>query len=163
MSERPIIEAKHTKACNACPWRRSNQGKRTSGGWYSRANLQRLWNGLRTSKAPGMTCHPTDPRNPPSDSGVQAKPEAETQECYGALLLIAREVSLGSALADKHGKDAFKLYRFARPKGLTRAGMSHWVLRFAFNAPQLTGLAALPTVFTEDSDIQHPEFDAPPR
>lgn len=47
-------------ACLACPWRLSNQGRPTPGGWYTRRNLDRLWAGLR--RGTRMSCHPTDPR-----------------------------------------------------------------------------------------------------
>lgn len=91
MSKRTKIEAPRSRACDQCPWRKSNQGKRTSGGWYTKANLRRLWSGIRSGDSPGMTCHPTDPDNPPNDDGRQASEGATTHECYGALLLVARE------------------------------------------------------------------------
>lgn len=154
-----VTPPKCSRACDACPWRQSNQGKRTSGGWYTKANLRRLWNGLKTGDAPGMTCHPTDPDNPPSDEGKQAKPGAETHECYGALLLIAREVRLATELCETHQGDAFKEYRKLRPKGLNKWGMAHWIMRWAAPTPFTGGV--LPTEITEDDDIQHPDFDKP--
>jgi len=161
MTKRKTIEPPVSKACADCPWRRSNQGKRTSGGWYSKANLRRLWTGLRTGEAPGMTCHPIDPDNPPTDDGRQASEDATTRECYGALLLVARELKLAETLHDEHGEKTMQVYRKLRSRGLTREGMAHWVWRFAINAPFLTGPPPLPKTWAEDDDIEHPDLPKP--
>lgn len=150
-----MIAGYGTKACDACPWRKSNQGKRHPGGWYTKKNLRRLWGGLRSGEADGMTCHPTDPRNPVPEGMKAAPVDARTFECYGALLLVAREVKLGEKLCTTHS-NAFGEYRKRRPKGLTRRGFSHWISRFVFG-----GDPPLPKVFTEDVAVQHPDFDAP--
>jgi len=160
-TKRKSIVADQSRACDACPWRKSNQGKRTSGGWYTKRNLRRLWAGLRTGEAPGMTCHPTDPDNPPSDAGAQAPEDAQTKECYGSVLLVVRELKVAEGLHAEHQERTAQVYRKVRPKGLTRAGIAHWIFRFAVNAPFLTGGPPLPSTFTEDADIQHPDFDAP--
>ena len=51
--------------CQACPWRVENHGKRHPDGWYTKANLRRLWSGIRRGEE--MSCHPTDPSNPVSE------------------------------------------------------------------------------------------------
>lgn len=67
---RKVAEASTAGPCAQCPWRTSNQGKRHPDGWYTKANLRRLWAGLRRGER--MTCHPTDPANPVSDKADQA-------------------------------------------------------------------------------------------
>jgi hypothetical protein len=107
-----------------------------------------------------MTCHPTDPDNPPADDGSQAKEGAPTIECYGSLLLIARELKLAQELCEQHGERAFTEYRKRRPKGLQRGGMASWVMRFAVPGTPFTG-GPVPQTWVEDDDIQHPDFDSP--
>lgn len=107
-----------------------------------------------------MTCHPTDPDNPVADDGSQAPDGAQTKECYGALLLVAREMKLAEGLCETHGDRAAQEYRKLRPKGLTRTGLSYWVWRFAAGGTPITG-PSVPTTFTLDDEIQHPDFDAP--
>ena len=58
-----------------------------------RCNRRRLWSGLRTGDAPGMTCHPTDPENQPVKEAVR------TRECTGAWLLLLREMAALEASA----------------------------------------------------------------
>ena len=83
-----------TSPCAACPWRKSNQGKPHPHGWYTKKNLERLWAGLRSGEAPGMTCHPTDLNNEVPE-GHRAPPETvEAKECAGALILVIRELKL---------------------------------------------------------------------
>lgn len=122
--------------------------------------MRRLWAGLRSGDAPGMTCHPTDPDNPPADDGSQAPEGTQTKECYGALLLIAREMKLAEGLCKTLGDGAVREYRKLRPKGLTRAGLASWVWRFAAGGTPITG-PTLPTTFMHDDEIQHPDFEAP--
>lgn len=130
-----------TRACATCPWRKSNLGKPHPNKWYTLANLRRLWNGLRWGKAPGMTCHGTDPR-----TDVRGERPVENwtkvKECAGALLLVTREI--------KH-LEANKHYLKWRPKNarLSRRGGMVWVERIMFGG----GIPAL----DEDPDIQLPE------
>lgn len=81
-----------------------------------------------------------------------------TRECYGAVLLVARELKFAESLCDTHGDGAAREYRRLRPKGLTRSGLAHWAARCVFGG--VFG-RALPSTFTEDVDVAHPDFDAP--
>lgn len=111
-TERTEIDGVADKACAACPWRTVNHGKPHPDGWYTDANRKRLWNGLRTGDAPGMTCHPTDPLNQPvGDSTV-------TRECAGAWLIIARECA-----ALDEAKSVGE-YRKGRKLAMTREGLA---------------------------------------
>lgn len=113
--------------CVNCPWRIENQGKRHPDGWYTKANLKRLWGGLRRGEQ--MTCHPTDPNNPVSDEavakGYRPAPEhAVTRECAGAIILQQRELQVFNDLAEAHPEaNVFGLYRVTRPGGMTREGL----------------------------------------
>lgn len=135
--------------CSACPWRKSNHGKPTPHGalqygWYTKANRRRLWQGLRTGNAPGMTCHPTDARNPLLP-GAKPVPDTTTpRECAGALLLIIRELRLLEA--DTKG------YFKANPTGLTKYGMQWWALSRSVFAGTPMGGPPIPPI-AEDSDI----------
>lgn len=80
------------KACVACPWRKANQGKPHPHGWYDQSNLDRLWRGLRTGEAPGMTCHPTDTNNLVPEGHREPPESAVRHECTGALILVQREL-----------------------------------------------------------------------
>ncbi len=157
---RTKIVADRQTACEACPWRIANRGRRTSGGWYTLANLRRLWNGLRSGAAPGMTCHQTDPVNPPSDDGRRAPAGTETKECAGALLLVAREIAVLNRLANTHGVRGLDEYRRRRPKGLTKHGIIAWATRSTFGGTPFGGIK-LPASIANDEAIQHPDFEAP--
>jgi hypothetical protein len=111
-TERTEVEGPSDHACAACPWRTDNHRKPHPEGWYSDANRRRLWSGLRTGEAPGMTCHPTDPLNQPvGDSTV-------TRECAGAWLIIARECdALNKA-------QSIAAYRKGRKLAMTREGLA---------------------------------------
>jgi len=134
-----------TQACSSCPWRKSNQGKPHPDGWYSRKNLQRLWSGLRTSAAPGMTCHPTDVNNPVPEGHKCPKEGTKPQECAGALLLVTRELKLFE-------KDP-KGYRKARGRrGLSKEGLAWWGFSRCALANTPMGGDPIP-LLKEDPDI----------
>lgn len=137
------------RACAHCPWRVSNQGKRHPGHWYTLANLRRLWTGLRTGEAPGMTCHPTDPNNPVPE-GCPSVPEgAETRECTGALLLVTRELKLLEKLD-------VKPYLKQRGRiGLSRDGLVHWVMGRCKLGGTIMGTGAKIPLIDEDPDVQY--------
>lgn len=124
--------------CVPCPWRTANQGKRHPAGWYTKANLRRLWAGLRRGE--DMSCHPTDPRNP-VPAGTRPVPEkATTLECAGSLILKQRELKRFQRLVlDNPGGDPFKLYRQQHPRGLTRAGLLAVVQRAMFGGMPVIG------------------------
>lgn len=141
MSKRIAIVAPIDHACAACPWRTSNHGRRHAEGWYTKWNRRRLWNGLRTGNAPGMTCHPTDP-----DTNPDSPPKAgqETRECAGAWLLIAREM------------EAFKVagsvpaYRRGRSLSMTREGLA---VAMAALLPPPFGRGLVGMKIIEDDDV----------
>lgn len=117
--------------CQACPWRESNQGKRHPDGWYTKANLARLWAKLR--KGENMACHPTDRGNPVSDRALAAgyRPageHAQARECMGSVILQQREFVY---LQGDCGVD-LKLYRREHPRGLTKRGVLAMVDRAMF-------------------------------
>lgn len=147
-------------ACAHCPWRRSNQGKPHPDGWYTKKNLRRLWAGLRSGEAPGMTCHPTDPNNPVPEGTKPVPADVETRECYGALLLVARELRVVDQLEKAGvGRGLYAAYHQMRPRGFTKRGAFSWACRAV--APALAEMPPMPTTFVEDEDIQHPDFEAP--
>lgn len=128
--------------CPTCPWRITNQGKRHPDGWYTKANLNRLWAGLRNGY--GMTCHPTDPGNEVSERAQAAgyrpaPPGTEPLECRGALILQQREVHL---LTHQFAGDQ-RAYRTARPRGLTRAGVIYMMRRLLFGGVPMVGGAPM--------------------
>lgn len=136
--------------CAHCPWRKSNHGKPHPHGWYSRKNLRRLWIGLRTGRAPGMTCHPTDTDNLVPEGSLQVPEGTEKKECAGALLLITRELRLLE-------KDPKGYIKANRGRGLTKDGIAWWALarcQFA-NVPHVGG-PPIP-IIEEDSDIGLPD------
>src|ERR1043165_821080 len=96
MSEQKKVRSATNDACLSCPWRVANQGKRVAGGWYSKANLRRLWGGMRRGER--MSCHPTDPRigiEHPGEGPAGFRPapeEAEPRECAGAVAPVRREL-----------------------------------------------------------------------
>ncbi|MCM0619801.1 hypothetical protein [Nocardioides bruguierae] len=134
-SRRTAVREATKSPCQACPWLTANQGKHTPDGWYTKANLRRLWAGLRTGEAPGMTCHPTDPDNPVSEAGIaaglKAAPEgAVTRECAGSIILQQREVDLFQRVDGD-----FATYRSGRPGAMTRVALFGFAMRMAVQVP----------------------------
>lgn len=115
------------RACDHCPWRRSNQGLKTPGGWYTKKNLRRLWTRLRRGES--MSCHPTDPRMNHDDEACPpdyrpAAPGTEVRECMGALILQQREVMRVQAMNDPDDPSSILAYFRGRRPGLTRQGLA---------------------------------------
>lgn len=143
------------KPCSACPWRKSNSRKKVKTkdmpyGWYSQKNLDRLWSGLRTGEAPGMTCHPTDGSNPLPEGMEPPKETIEKRECAGALLLVQRELKLIEELGPKE-----YLKRSKARRGLTKDGITWWAMgRCAFAGTPLGGDPMIK--IEEDPDIERP-------
>jgi len=120
-------EAAAPHPCSACPWRTANQGQRHPGGWYTKANLRRLWTKLRDGDA--MTCHPTDPENP-LPPGFDPVPEGATlHECTGALILQFREVHIMNFLTTEE-LGGSRAYRQMPRRGMTVNGLATMVTRF---------------------------------
>jgi hypothetical protein len=137
-----------TVPCAQCPWRRSNQGRPHPHGWYTRKNLRRLWNGLRTGEAPGMSCHPTDTDNEVPAGGKTVPEGMAKRECAGALLLVQRELKLLET--DPKG------YLKARGRrGLSREGVAWWALSRCQLANTPLGGPSMP-VIPEDADVGYP-------
>lgn len=84
------------RTCETCPWLVKNHRKKHPAKWYTVANLRRLWNGLRTGKAPGMVCHSTDHESKYYGGKGEIK-EGRKSECAGALLLILQNMNAISA------------------------------------------------------------------
>jgi hypothetical protein len=124
--------------CGACPWRQPNHGRRHAGSWYTKANLRRLWGGLRRGEM--MSCHPTDPSNPVPPGMKPAPANVQTRECAGAHLLLQREVDIAQRLVHvvSDGK-AWSTYRKLRPRGLTRDGLLAYLHRATFGGVPLVG------------------------
>jgi hypothetical protein len=143
--------------CASCPWRRSNQDKHHPHGWYTKANLRRLWNGLRTGKAPGMTCHPTDDRIELPEGAKAVPAGIEVRECAGAILLVIRELRKLEAAAGS-GETQVQNYFRSTERGFTRRGLKYWVARAIFGGTPLA--LAIPNV-SEDSEIHRPDLLRP--
>jgi hypothetical protein len=146
MTETRKVGGAMSRACAQCPWRKSNQGKSHPDGWYTKKNLQRLWAGMRTGEAPGMTCHPTDPNNPTPKGWKDVPKEAETKECAGALLLVTRELKLLEKDVDG--------YRKMKRKGLNKFGLHFWAMVRCHFAGTPVGGPPIP-VIDEDPDIYY--------
>jgi hypothetical protein len=144
------------KACVQCPWRAENQGKRHFGGFYTKANLRRLWNEVRRGGAP-QSCHMTDPGHP-DHLRAGCKEGAEPRECPGSVLLVLREVG---SMADGDGvvtEEGVRRYLATRRTGLTRSGLEYWLVsRIHLGGVPLVGGPALPDV-EEDDGVALPDF-----
>jgi hypothetical protein len=125
MSKKPKIgqigrsAAKMIRVCDTCPFLKVNHGKPHPAKWYSIKNLRRLWNGLRTGKAPGMVCHSSDPNNKDYGGDKNVKPGHE-QECAGALILMIRH-------ANEYGRLSKLAYKVKYPLGLTLRALATFV------------------------------------
>lgn len=116
------VEPALPRACSHCPWRIGNQGKRTTDGFYSKANLQRLWNGMKQGEL--MTCHPTDPRMNEFESAPRVSECATTHICTGATILVQREWMRFQAIAEANpGRDPYRIYRALDGPRMTREGL----------------------------------------
>ena len=123
--------------CAECPWRTVNQGQRHPHGFYSKANLRRLWAGLRRGER--MSCHPTDSRMAEFE-GYEHTAEVETtHECMGALVLVQREAQKFQDIVAEFGwAEGSMLYRRRHPMGLTREGLAATVERVIFAGSPLS-------------------------
>lgn len=142
-----------TKACAQCPWRKSNQGKKHKFGFYTKANLRRLWNQIRGGGGQ-QSCHLTDPSHPDHVS-VGAKATATAQECPGSIVLISRELK---QMADDKGVitvEGMTRYRKERKKGLTKSGLAYWIVsRIQFGGTVFGG-PKFPDI-PDDTDVDLP-------
>lgn len=135
MTERTAIAPPADHPCAACPWLVDNHGRPHPDGWYTRANRRRLWGGLRQGEM--MTCHPTDPDNPPPSNRLDAQAPAgrPTRLCAGAWALIMVEVSLLDAELKRPGGTLVS-YRRSRPHPpLTKDGAAAHIMRAFVRMP----------------------------
>lgn len=146
------------KPCAQCPWRLANQGKPHPFGFYTKANLRRLWNQVRGGGQP-QSCHLTDPSHP-GHIAAGAKPTAKAQECPGSVIVVTRELKLlaefGGGVAGT--KEGLARYLKERRKGLKKTGLLYWVVqRVQFGkAPFFNGDGPLPDI-ADDPEIGLPE------
>lgn len=143
--------------CRGCPWLVENHGKRHADGWYTKANLRRLWVGIRRGEQ--MTCHATDATNPVSEraqaQGQKVIPEhAAVRECTGALIMGQREADVFNRVIAAGGN--FSAYRKLRgARAMTMTGLRRLVERAIFTTgyvtPNLNQPVALP-----DSELPWP-------
>lgn len=147
------------KPCPQCPWRLSNQGKPHKFGFYTKANLRRLWNQVRRG-GNQQSCHLTDPSHP-DHVAVGAKPGAKPQECPGSVILVVREIRKLEVLGDGviGAEDSIPRYLKENKKGLTKSGLLYWVaqrIQFA-KVPMLNRDGPLPDVDEHDAEIGLPK------
>jgi hypothetical protein len=141
--------------CSKCPWRTANQGTPHPHGFYTKANLRRLWGGMR--KGVRMTCHPTDPRMAEFEGYEGTAKAPETRECAGALILIQREMdrvqdAMRAAEADGT-KDGVARYRAENARGLSRDGIvAHFEAAVFGGIPMIGGLKMGAV------DLNHPDI-----
>jgi hypothetical protein len=128
----------HGQPCKHCPWRLSNQGKRHQHGFYTKANLRRLWNGLRRGER--MTCHPTDPAMAEFEGYEGTAERHVTHECAGAQILVQREIDRAQRCIPEGGGDGYRPYRAKHPMGLLRGGLLEHISTHIFAGTFLGGL-----------------------
>lgn len=151
------------RACSHCPWRIGNQGKRTTDGFYSKANLQRLWNGMKQGEQ--MSCHPTDPRMNEFESAPRVRDDATTHVCAGATILLQREYMRFQELMQADGEMGYRRYRGLGGPRLTRDALFQVAMRASVRVSNLI-ISASGKPDLEDLDVQYPPlgiFDGPPR
>lgn len=144
------------RACEQCPWRLSNQGKKHAYKFYTMANLKRLWNQIRRGGKP-QGCHLTDPSHP-DHVAAGCKPGAVARECPGSVLVVTREIK---RMADENnviGENAVPRYLAMRKRhGLTKTGIYYWLIeRIKFANVPFFGAPGIPAV-EEDPEIGLPE------
>jgi hypothetical protein len=143
------------KPCDQCPWRLANQGKKHKFGFYTKANLRRLWNQVRGGGT-AQSCHLTDPSHE-DHIAVGAKPGATAQECPGSVILVLREVQRMADANNVIDDAAPKRYLAVRKKGLTKSGILYWVFRrIHLSGVPYIGGEKLPEVDQDDPNIGLP-------
>lgn len=142
----PPVPAK-TTLCGQCPWRRSNHGRRSKGGFYRKDNLRRLWNQIRNGGGQ-QSCHLTDPSHP-DHQAAGAPEDAQPQECPGSLVLIQREIrrmrlTAGGPEAEIT-PEALNRYLKDNPRGISRRGTIYWLVqRLHLGGTPIIGGPAMP-------------------
>ncbi|MDE2688538.1 MAG: hypothetical protein OXI16_13725 [Chloroflexota bacterium] len=142
----------HVKMCEQCPWRRSNHGKRQENGFYTKANLRRLWKEVRSGEGV-QTCHLTDP-NHPEHVAAGAAESATPHECAGSIALVAREIRKFEKLIEEGYDDPYREYKRRESRGMGREGFWYWMMRAGDSSNMLT--EKLPTIdanLVEDEEL----------
>ncbi len=140
-------------ACEQCPWRTSNQGKKTAWGFYTKANLKRLWRGLcgRLKALQPQSCHLTDPSNE-DHVAAGASEGAKAKECPGSVIIMIRENHILNRYLDEDGRRGFA--RYSRDRfGFNRDGACWWAAR---DIP-LIGGPPMPKVL-DDPEVGVPDW-----
>lgn len=114
------------RVCATCPFLACNKDKEHPAGWYKAANITRLWNGLRTAKAPGMVCHSSDPSSADYGSTKTVHPDTDRRPCAGALILLIKHCN------EAGGAPTIKEYQARHAHPLTRAGLRYWLSEYIF-------------------------------
>lgn len=143
-----------TTPCAACPWRTANHGRRHPDGWYTKANRDRLWAGMR--RGAKMSCHPTDPENPIPDGAREVPADVVTRECAGILVLIQREMNIIDRMAATTD-DLARRYRKLRSRGLTLEGIAaniHRIMMSRINEAERLGVLPM-TKVDLDLEVSH--------
>lgn len=129
------------RICETCPWLTKNHGRKHHAGWYTKANLKRLWNGLRSGDCHGIVCHSTDPNRVLYGGVTPVAPGTEKQPCAGALLVIFKHMN-------EIAKTTPKEYKAKYPLPMKREGIAHWVNQYLFGT--------LPTVEDRSAEVSLP-------
>lgn len=143
--------------CDQCPWRLSNQGKRSPGGFYTKTNLRRLWHQIRTAdQGIAQSCHLTDPQHP-DHVAAGAPLNAKPQECPGSVIVVMRELQLVTELG------SVEAYLEARGRrGLTAEGLMFWMIgRYQFGGVPIVGCGPKLPAVADDPEIGLPAEYAP--
>ena len=161
----PVTEAEVCgNPCDGCPWRVANHGKRTPWGFFTKANMRRLWNEIRKAAggAVAQSCHPTDPSHP-DHVAAGAKPGSTPRECAGSIILVWRELRKlqQAATGETVGKEHVAAYLAENKRsGLTEAGLMHWLVgRMQLGGTVFGTGPKLPTVTV--AQLDDPEVGRP--
>jgi hypothetical protein len=143
--------------CAQCPWRTANQGKKSPWGFYTKANLKRLWSNIRRAyDGEAQSCHPTDTSHP-DHVAAGAKGE-KPMECAGSVIVVMREFAKLVDETNTVTPDSCNKY-LAKTKGfgLTKKGIQYWLIaRFQMGGVPFLGGAKLPLVNVDDPEISNP-------
>ena len=143
------------RLCAQCPWRASNHGRRTPGGFYAKRNLQRLWNQIR--RGGGIqTCHLTDQSHPDHVAAGAREDRDEKHECMGSVVMVVRELEVlkDSAPGDVIQPEHVEAYLKVSPKrkGLTKTGLMYYILARQHEPPVGEGVLPMPPRALLESD-----------
>ena len=144
--------------CSQCPWRASNQGKRTPWGFYSQANLRRMWNEIRNGCGV-QSCHPTDASHP-DHVAAGAKTGAQVKECAGSVILVLRElIDLRGGPDVIIGPEEVDAYLARRKRGLKKRALLYYLYeRMRLADVPFFGGTRMPDVNVNDKRISLPTY-----